>query len=106
MKDWRGHKHGEYDDECPICYLDRELDKAEDELEAMQKENERVNELVALQKRDMKAAMDRVAELEVELSDFQDLQLCDCCEGLFETCHDAEGHMQCERCTKLALRES
>jgi hypothetical protein len=91
MKDWHGHKHGEYNDECPICYLDRELDKAEEIIDKYDEMLERKDQ--------------RIAELEVELSDFQDLQLCDCCKGLFETCHDAEGHMQCERCTKQALRE-
>jgi hypothetical protein len=44
----------------------------------------------------------RIEELESQLSDHDDLQLCDCCEGLFELVHDANGHMQCDQCTRIA----
>ncbi len=29
MTDFKGHKCGEYDDECPICYLDRQVERLE-----------------------------------------------------------------------------
>ncbi len=25
MTEYKGHSHGEYDDDCPICYLDAEI---------------------------------------------------------------------------------
>ncbi len=27
MTDFKGHSHGEYQDDCPICYLDREVER-------------------------------------------------------------------------------
>ena len=27
MTDFKGHNHGEYDDDCPICYLDAEVER-------------------------------------------------------------------------------
>ena len=41
-----------------------------------------------------------------EIAAFNDLQLCDCCEGLFESVTDADGHNQCDTCTQLANLES
>ena len=29
MTDFKGHSHGEYDDDCPICYLDAEVERLE-----------------------------------------------------------------------------
>ena len=31
MTEFKGHNHGEYDDECPICYLDREVERLSSE---------------------------------------------------------------------------
>jgi len=36
------------------------------------------------------------------LSQYIDLQVCDCCEGLFDEVFDADGHMQCRTCTSMA----
>ena len=27
MTDFKGHNHGEYNDDCPICYLDAEVER-------------------------------------------------------------------------------
>ena len=42
-----------------------------------------------------------IERLTAELDKFNDLQFCDCCEGLFE--HVTSGdHNQCDTCTELA----
>jgi hypothetical protein len=84
MKDWRGHKHGEYDDECPICWFDRELDKAEDELDAKDA---------------------RIAQLEVVVKAARDwLEICGCCADGDYSIHD--GERICDRVgIKAALEE-
>ncbi len=38
MTDFKGHNHGEYDDECPICYLDKALDDVIEERDALSAE--------------------------------------------------------------------
>jgi len=40
MTEYKGHSHGEYDDECPICYLDRELSDAKKRIKELEAEVE------------------------------------------------------------------
>ncbi len=49
-------------------------------------------------------AADEIERLTAELSEYDDLQLCDCCEGLFESVTSGD-HNQCESCTQVATLE-
>lgn len=38
MTEYKGHHHGEYDDECPLCYLDRIIEEKDAQLKLFRKE--------------------------------------------------------------------
>ena len=50
-------------------------------------------------------AADLIEKLQAELSAFEDLRLCDCCESLNEVVFEAGGHMQCQSCTDAANKD-
>ena len=68
MTEYKGHSHGEYDDECPICYLDREVER-------LLAENSRVRLLLELAIReDEPAVIDFARDLLREMNSVSTLQ--------------------------------
>jgi hypothetical protein len=75
-------------------------------LELQDDEGQVVGNVPALAAAEIERLTVEIGLMQEKLSQYDDLQLCDCCEGLFEVCHDAGGHMQCDRCTEAEKAHS